>query len=106
MGIEYGKTDLAGIKINHAASKFSTGKQEILVLKDQELLKDRDTINEEEDALVSKNLVDQERLERNKARKSGNILGNDEFGDAINDMLPQYNEEKGVGSRHFRLADT
>ncbi|XP_054260871.1 U4/U6.U5 tri-snRNP-associated protein 1 [Macrosteles quadrilineatus] len=88
----YGARDLRGLRVEHDVDGFVEGKEVILTLKDKGVL------DEEEDALVNVNLMDDERYKKNIDRKKQKP---NQFGyDALNEeedeersVLSKYNEE-------------
>jgi len=66
----YSSKDLKGIKIGHQLDKFleESGEQVILTFDDTSVLKDANTLNEEEAQLINLKVKEKEVLERNKER--------------------------------------
>jgi len=66
----YSSKDLKGIKIGHQLDKFleESGEQVILTFDDTSVLKDANTLNEEEAQLINLKVKEKEILERNKER--------------------------------------
>jgi len=91
---KYTAAELKGMKVAHDTTQLKPGEQKILVLKDTEVLNEHGSdLNEGEDELMNLGLAKKDIEERNKARKDNVGLGYDPYGDKINTLLPQYDEE-------------
>uniref|UniRef100_T1I2N6 U4/U6.U5 tri-snRNP-associated protein 1 n=1 Tax=Rhodnius prolixus TaxID=13249 RepID=T1I2N6_RHOPR len=102
----YTAANLKGLKVEHDLDGFSEGKQVILTLKDKGVL------DEEEDALVNVNMIDDEKYKKNVANKklkpfhyNGIDPGEMDF-DESKTVLSKYDEEiDGVKKTSFKLGE-
>ena len=81
----YNKNHLKGLRVEHDTENFQEGKTIILTLKDQ------DVLNEDDDALINVNLIDDERYKKNVENKKQNPqhYGYDVYADEILDEFGQ-----------------
>ena len=94
----YDSNNLAGLTVEHQASKFQDGKSVILTLKDADILDDDAT-----DTLVNVNMIDDEKVEKNKesikkAKTGYNPYDQEEIDEETGElrrknMLDKYDEE-------------
>uniref|UniRef100_W8BAP2 U4/U6.U5 tri-snRNP-associated protein 1 n=2 Tax=Ceratitis capitata TaxID=7213 RepID=W8BAP2_CERCA len=93
----YNDKHLKGLRVEHDLNEFTEGKQIILTLKD------KDVLDDEDDALINVNLVDDERYRKNVVNKKQNPLSYgynvyeeqyDKFGNPIQrGILEKYDED-------------
>lgn len=107
----YRDRDLAGLRVEHDVEQFEEGKSVILTLKDKDVLDDDD------DALVNVNMMDDERYNKNIENKKQlpNRYGYDvyeeeydEFGEPLpgRSILGKYDEEiHGTKKKIFRIGE-
>ncbi|XP_055375657.1 U4/U6.U5 tri-snRNP-associated protein 1 [Condylostylus longicornis] len=107
----YKDKDLKGLRVDHDLDDFQEGKTVILTLKDQ------DVLNEEGDALVNVNMVDNEHYRKNVKNKALNPLSYgydvyeeqyDEWGNPIDKgILSKYDEEidKDIRKKTFTIGE-
>ncbi|XP_053957821.1 U4/U6.U5 tri-snRNP-associated protein 1 [Anastrepha ludens] len=108
----YNDKHLKGLRVEHDMNEFTEGKTVILTLKDKGVL------DEDEDALVNVNLIDEERYRRNIENKKQNPLSYgynvyeeqyDEFGNPIErGILEKYDEDLDGNKkkRDFVIGDS
>jgi U4/U6.U5 tri-snRNP-associated protein 1 len=108
---QYGSQSLAGMKVEHSANKFLDGKTVILTLKDADIL-DEDL----KDTLVNVNMIDDERVDKNKDNikkvKAGGYNPYDQetidevTGELVSkNMLDKYDEEiEGETKKSFEIG--
>ncbi|KAI2611540.1 SART-1 protein [Hypoxylon fragiforme] len=101
--IQYTSRDLAGVKVGHELGAFEEGDEQILTLKDSNVLGEDE---EEGDELENVNLREQERLNKKLELKKKKPVYDpnavDESGEG--NFLAQYDEEiSGVKSKKFTL---
>ncbi|KAI1106723.1 SART-1 protein [Jackrogersella minutella] len=102
--IQYTSKDLAGVKVGHEIDSFEDGEEQVLTLKDSNVLGDGD--EEEGDELENINLRERERLDKKLESKKKKPIYDpnavDETGEQS--MLAQYDEEIGrKKSKRFTL---
>uniref|UniRef100_A0A1B6D1V5 U4/U6.U5 tri-snRNP-associated protein 1 n=2 Tax=Clastoptera arizonana TaxID=38151 RepID=A0A1B6D1V5_9HEMI len=89
----YTSKDLKGIRVEHDVDKFTEGKDVILTLKDQGVL------DEDGDALINVNIIDDERYQKNidRRKQKPNQFGYDVYNEEENEdgsnVLSKYDEE-------------
>ena len=115
--IKYRSSDLKGLKIGHGMGGFMEGEQQILTLKDREVLDE-----ETEETLENPTMVDQDRANKNMEMRSVRPGVQDPFDNAqlelegiesalrgerqAGNILSKYDEEiSGVKTQSFYLAD-
>ena len=59
--VEYSRSNLSGLKVEHSIDRFGEGKSVILTLKDSDILDEK-----AEDTLVNVNIVDDEKADKRK----------------------------------------
>ncbi|XP_054742488.1 U4/U6.U5 tri-snRNP-associated protein 1 [Anastrepha obliqua] len=108
----YNDKHLKGLRVEHDMNEFTEGKTVILTLKDKGVL------DEDDDALVNVNLIDEERYRRNIENKKQNPLSYgynvyeeqyDEFGNPIErGILEKYDEDLDGNKkkRDFVIGDS
>ncbi|KAI0900470.1 SART-1 protein [Annulohypoxylon nitens] len=101
--IQYTSKDLAGVKVGHEIGSFEEGEEQILTLKDSNILGDGD---EEGDELENINLREREKLDKKLESKKKKPVYDpnaiDETGEQS--LLAQYDEEiVGKKSKRFTL---
>jgi len=91
----YSSKDLKGIKIGHKLENFlaESGEQVILTFEDTRILKDADTLNDEEAQLINPNIREKEIANRNQDRRKKKPVY-DAYSDEKKELLPQYNAPK------------
>lgn len=98
----YTSRDLAGAKVAHDVSEFSSGEQVVLTLKDSRILSGvADGLNEDEDELMNQDLADAERQKVINSRrkgmkaKAGRVRSDyDAYGDEEAELLAKYSDER------------
>nr|XP_014099711.2 U4/U6.U5 tri-snRNP-associated protein 1 isoform X1 [Bactrocera oleae] len=107
----YNDKHLKGLRVEHDMDEFTEGKSVILTLKD------KDVLDEDEDALINVNLVDEERYRKNVENKKQNPLSYgynvyeeqyDELGNPIErGVLEKYDEDidGSKKKREFVIGD-
>ena len=106
----YGSQSLAGLKVQHDANKFKDGKTVILTLEDADILDEK-----AEDTLVNVNMIDDEKVDKNKEnlKKLGgyNPYDQEEIDEDTGElrrknMLDKYDEEiDGQKKKSFTIGN-
>lgn len=106
----YRDRDLKGLRVDHDLDQFAEGKSVILTLKDKGVL------DEDDDALINVNMIDDERYKKNVENKKQNPQSYgynvyeetyDEFGNPIErSVLGKYDEEidQTAGKKSFTIG--
>ena len=93
--MEHTASDLKGLKVAHNFDNFQDiGEGVILTLKDTNILKDANTLNEEEADLENIKISEKERLKKYLEMKKKKPVYNAYDEDSNKSILPQYDEEK------------
>ncbi|TRY71736.1 hypothetical protein TCAL_08157 [Tigriopus californicus] len=106
----YGKKDLSGLKVEHSAENFASGRDVILTLKDSDVLD-----ASAEDTLVNVNIMDDERTKKKleevkKAKVGYNAYDQEEVDELTGElkrknMLDKYDEEiEGEQRTSFKIG--
>ncbi|KAI2473403.1 SART-1 protein [Annulohypoxylon bovei var. microspora] len=101
--VQYTSKDLAGVKVGHEFGSFEDGEEQILTLKDSNILGDEE---EEGDELENINLRERERLDKKlESKKKKPIYDPNEVNETgEQSLLAQYDEEIiGKKSKRFTL---
>jgi U4/U6.U5 tri-snRNP-associated protein 1 len=93
--IEHTSADLKGLKVAHNFENFQDiGEGVILTLKDTNILKDANSLNEEEADLENIKITEKERLKKYIEMKKKKPVYNAYEEDSNKSILPQYDDEK------------